>query len=305
MRLRSHSKFAFDKLPPELRVQIHSFLKDDRRTLVNAIRVNKEWFHQLIDYLWHEPERDALLCPAKQGGRRQFYADKIRTLTLDCAIDDFDNDLLLHWRSVLSTCETPYLEDLRVERYETPPDYILCSLLRPSLLSVRLSFELGASVIKSLGLCTRLRHLEVKEDVLVPSLESFMNLVDKLPGLSSIELGGNIFSNSATLTNKIFARLLKHGRLRWLNLGKGLSESDAQEISKLMDETLPGNEDLSFLSIGGHHDALNIFLMNTTTSLRTLEIALLKEYEESDHFICDDILRFTNLTELSLYMWPD
>lgn len=311
MRLPSHSKFAFDKLPPELRVHIRSFLKDDRATLVNAIRVNKEWFHQLIGFLWREPEFDALLRPTTRGRRRQFYADKIRTLSLDFELAGFQNGLPVHWRQVLSTCEIPYLEHLRLPSNDVVPDEFLCPLLRPSLLSIKLPCVLSASAIESLSLCTRLKHLVAEEDVAISDLESFMNVILKLPCLSSIELGEDIFTSPEGLpyershTNEVLARLLKHGRVTHLKLGKYLSKSDTQEISNLVDTTLPGNRNLTSLSIGGHYNALSLFLTNTATSLRILKITVPGDYKNCDRDLCEEILRFTNLTELSLCMWPE
>ncbi|KAH0372305.1 hypothetical protein KCU65_g1401, partial [Aureobasidium melanogenum] len=311
MRLRSHSKFAFDKLPPELRVHIHSFLKDDRATLVNAIRVNKEWFHRLTGLLWREPGFGALLCPAKRGRRRQFYADKIRTLSLEDSLAGFQNGSPVHWKHVLSTCEMPYLEHLQVNSHDVVPDEFSCPLLRPSLLSVKLPLELSTSALETLSLCTRLKHLVVAEDVEISDLEFFMNVIMKLPSLDSIELGGDIFTSSKSHpheqlhTNEVFARLLKHGRLTHLELGKYMSEGNAREISNLLDNTLPGNKDLTTLCIGGHYEALDLFLANTVTSLRTLEITVPGDYKDSNRDLCEDILRFTNLTELCLCMWPE
>ncbi|KAH0349960.1 hypothetical protein KCU81_g2822, partial [Aureobasidium melanogenum] len=311
MRLRSHSKFAFDKLPPELRVHIHSFLKDDRATLFNAIRVNKEWFHRLTGLLWREPGFGALLCPAKRGRRRQFYADKIRTLSLENSLAGFQNGSPVHWKDILSTCEMPYLEHLQIDSHDVVPDEFLCPLLRPSLLSVKLPLELSASALETLGLCTRLKQLVAEEGVGILDLESFMNVIMKLPCLNSIELGGDIFTSAKIHrqehihTDKVVTRLLKHGRLTHLKLGKHLSESDAREISNLLDNTLPGNKDLTSLSIGGHYAALNLLLVNTAISLRTLEITVPGGYKDCDRNLCEDILRFTNLTELTLCMWPE
>lgn len=143
----SHSIFTFDKLPAELRVHIRSYLKDDTQTLSKAIRVNKEWFHELVSYLWREIESSALPHFTKDNGRLQFYADNIRTLVLDCSdyphefydlsdVDSETEDLIFvpagrtdnghaHWSEVLPTFSTPYLEKLRIEG-GLPPDHIFC-----------------------------------------------------------------------------------------------------------------------------------------------------------------------------------
>ncbi|KAG9829814.1 hypothetical protein KCU98_g13712, partial [Aureobasidium melanogenum] len=41
----------FDKFPSEMQSQIANYL--DKKSLFNAILVNKEWFLRLIDLLWH------------------------------------------------------------------------------------------------------------------------------------------------------------------------------------------------------------------------------------------------------------
>ncbi|KAG9553075.1 hypothetical protein KCU71_g10224, partial [Aureobasidium melanogenum] len=213
MPLQSQPEFAFNKLPTELRIHIHSFLKDDTETLFNAISVNKEWFHRLIGFLWHEPWDGAFLN-LTEGRRRQFYADKIRTIEIDVErAACLGNGAFLHWADVLSECEIPYLEKLAFFDGDDPPaDEVLCPLLRPSLVSVEIP----------------------------------------------------------------------------------------QEISNLIDDSLPGNEYLISLSIRGTVDALYFFLANTAASLRTLEIVLPEDYAQSDRDVCESILRFTNLRELCL-----
>ncbi|KAG9635283.1 hypothetical protein KCU95_g9267, partial [Aureobasidium melanogenum] len=41
----------FDKFPSEMQSQIANYL--DKKSLFNAILVNKGWFLRLIDLLWH------------------------------------------------------------------------------------------------------------------------------------------------------------------------------------------------------------------------------------------------------------
>ncbi|KAH0418577.1 hypothetical protein KCU90_g11441, partial [Aureobasidium melanogenum] len=131
----------------------------------------------------------------------------------------------------------------------------------------------------------------------------------KLPCLSSVVIGGHIVTklrqspSRKMHTNKILARLLKHGRLTQLTIGCHLTDSDVQEISNLINDSLPGNEHLTSLSIRGTIDALDFFLANTAPSLRTLEIVLPEDYAQSDRDVCESILRFTNLTELCLNTW--
>ncbi|KAG9635282.1 hypothetical protein KCU64_g15077, partial [Aureobasidium melanogenum] len=86
-------------------------------------------------------------------------------------------------------------------------------------------------------------------------------------------------------------------------LPSGLEKLHLNEISNLIDDSLPGNEHLTSLSIRGTVDALEFFLANTAPSLRTLEIVLPKDYAQSDRDVCESILRFTNLRELCLNTW--
>jgi hypothetical protein len=307
MSLQPQSEFPFNKLPTELRIHIHSFLKDDPGTLSNAIRVNKEWFNRLIGCLWHEPWGDAFLN-LTEGRRRQFYADKIRTIEIDVErAACLGNGAFLHWADVLSECEIPYLEKLAFFDGDDPPaDEVLCPLLRPSLVSVEIPYELSAPAIARLGLCTRLKHLAVAGYQVIPDPESFMDCLMKLPCLSSVVIGGHIVTRlrqspfKKIHTNKVLARLLKHGRLTQLTVECSLTDSDSQEISNLIDDSLPGNEYLISLSIRGTVDALYFFLANTAASLRTLEIVLPEDYAQSDRDVCESILRFTNLRELCL-----
>lgn len=272
MPLQPQSEFAFNKLPTELRILIHSFLKDDTGTLFNAIRVNKEWFHRLIGLLWHEPWGDAFLY-LTEGRRRQFYADKIRTIETDVERAAYlGNGAFLHWTDVLPKCEIPYLEKLAFDGDDAPADEVLCPLLRPSLVSVEIPYELSAPAIARLGLCTRLKHLAVAGYQVITDPESFMDCLMKLPCLSSVVIGGHIVTKlrqspfEKMHTNKVLARLLKHGHLTQLTIGCKLTDSDVQEISNLIDDSLPGNEHLTSLSIRGTVDALEFFLANTAPS---------------------------------------
>ncbi|KAG9584005.1 hypothetical protein KCU77_g10593, partial [Aureobasidium melanogenum] len=309
MSLQPQPEFAFNKLPTELRIHIHSFLKDDTETLFNAIRVNKEWFHRLIGFLWHEPWGDAFLYLTK-GRRRQFYADKIRIIEMDGEGASYlKNGGFLHWKHILSKCEIPYLEKLAFDGDDAPADEILCPLLRPSLESVEILYKLSAPVIARLSLCTRLKHLAVGGYSVITDPESFMDCLMQLPCLSSVVIGGHIVTKLKQRpfrkihTNEVLARLFKHGRLTQLTIGCRLTDSDVQEISNLIDDSLPGNEHLTSLNIRGSVDALKFFPANSAPSLRTLEIVLPKEYAQSDRDVCESILRFTNLRELCLNTW--
>ncbi|KAH0372228.1 hypothetical protein KCU65_g1399, partial [Aureobasidium melanogenum] len=71
------------EFPPEIQSQIANYL--DKKSLFNAIRVNKEWFLRLIDLLWHNAAINTVFTVPlifKTKSRRQYYAAKIRCICI-------------------------------------------------------------------------------------------------------------------------------------------------------------------------------------------------------------------------------
>jgi hypothetical protein len=64
-------------VPDVLRV-IFEQLANDRLALYAAARANHTWSAHALDILWHSPPETAFVCVAP--ARRQFYADKVRSL---------------------------------------------------------------------------------------------------------------------------------------------------------------------------------------------------------------------------------
>ncbi|KAI5250019.1 hypothetical protein E4T42_05080 [Aureobasidium subglaciale] len=300
---RSHSTFAFDDLPPELRTHVFGCLEGDIPALYNAVHVNKEWFEDLVDHLWREPELKALICPSKHSGRRQFYANKIRKIVID------GNDVVC--KELLSTLTMPMLEGLRIVG-STPDDELLCPLLGQCLRSIRFTGWLSAPAVQALSKCTKLSHFTLQETAEVEDYEAFMQFLEKHPCLDTVEIAEDILSRRVTpafdgivfevRTNEALARLLKCGGFENLKLVKDIDEVDLGEILRFIDEPLSPSPNLTRLSVSGHGDFLALALSTVTETLQTLEMALPEIYEGS---ICRQLTRFANLTELRLSLWPE
>ncbi|KAH0372304.1 hypothetical protein KCU65_g1400, partial [Aureobasidium melanogenum] len=179
------------------------------------------------------------------------------------------------------------LEELWIDG-DSLPSSMLCSLLQPSLLSVKLPDMICEDAVETLSTCTSLQKLsfEGPADADISELEEFMLFVEEHPCLRSIEFGAHIYEYP---TNNSY-------EYKTIEFGYFLTEEDAQKLSAILRGPIAPNDNLVSLSIKGHKKALLLFLASAGASLRSLEIDL----GHSSQSVFERISQFTDLTELRL-----
>lgn len=101
---------------PEILCEVLGHLESDRSTLFAACQVNKVWAEISLDVLWRSHHRRGMKRLASLTEcRRQFYANKIRSLSVEQS--------LFEYRHCIDTLDFPRLKRVRVLLAENNCDF--------------------------------------------------------------------------------------------------------------------------------------------------------------------------------------
>lgn len=285
----------FEKLPNELRHIIIGYIGVNK-SLYNAVRVNKAWFDSLIDHIWYDAGVNALSSVCEEGGRRQFYASKIK---------DFGKDFYGYDLQTLRSVRLPSLHTLSLSNLEGCVDgALLCSLLTPTLRSIKLAdCEFGRSELEAFGACTLLRKISL-EYAKVPSMEGLIACLNQLQYLQIVEFKGEISThdNSSDHRGELYPWLLQNSNLKEISLGTlypMLLDHLTQVPQENDREVLAHRPNLNALGVHGPRQTILPLLSIATETLKRLDLAG-NGPGDLPHDICNSLMQFPNLVELRL-----
>lgn len=252
---------------PEILCQVLDYLKSDSKALSAACRVNKVWNAICLDILWCSHHQDGIARLASLPKcRRQFYADKIRFLTMEwCPIE---------YRQWTETLNFPRLRTLGVS-LNAYSCWDFSHLLIPTLEEFQLYHasrqqqpHLEISLSRLAERCPNLRTLRLCSSNYPPEIHSFKDYLKKFSKLRSVDLTG---MHDSTITNDVFIYLASIP-LRELHM-KRLVTSNMVDMAheQLGSDSLFPNVEYIDFTMEGHAAAM---LLPVLTTLRNLRIEL-------------------------------
>lgn len=287
----------FDKFPLEIQSQIANYL--DKKSLFNAILVNKEWFLRLIDLLWCAVSINTVFANTtsiRPKSRRQYYAAKIRMV-------DFDS-----WTHPRSHEDLEFQSTQRLDFYssEIADETWLTPFLTPTLhsLNITATCNMNTRVLNSLRSCTQLQDLSVGGLVRPHNEEDLMAYLREAPSLRTVILQHESFGSlmyrehddDTSLVTKMLNELLKRGNLEHLVIHRELVQDCLAEHLSTSAEPLPLNGNLRRLHLEAYSPAISVCLSTATARLDSLTLVLL----DPGHNIFKHLPNFPNLSKLSL-----
>jgi len=285
----------FYNMPVEIQSQIGKLL--DNKTLYYAIRVNKEWFHRLIDLLWHTTSIEKLQSGSKtytSTNRRQIYARRIRVGTLKASD---------HTAGLLHGVTFQVIKHLEIQAYQVRHTHdLLIPFLHPTLQHLTLNglCYLTATVLASFRNCTELHTISFSNTVRTSDNDIFLEFLGKHKSLRSLTFGGCLQSASGyDITLSAAEVLLRRGDLVHLSLRSPLIEYLSETHTDINPQSmvpLPTNAHLRSLATSGQAPVVALFLPVAAASLQHLTLSLDFPSEK----IFDRLSVLTSLVHLSL-----
>ena len=182
---------------PEVLREVVQHLDSDHKALYSASRVNRAWAEECLNLLWHSVSEDGatrLASIPKQ--RRHFYADRIRSWTLDMSPTD-DQDQM---------CELDFPRLRRVDLWLTDDNSGCNHQLVPTLEEFQLfnnSKEPEYTLWELLSCCPNLRKLCVRSEPQInfDELEDFLKEFSRLRALDLTSISAD------NITDEVFCHL--------------------------------------------------------------------------------------------------
>ncbi|KAH0153521.1 hypothetical protein KCU67_g9430, partial [Aureobasidium melanogenum] len=281
----------FGKFPLEIQSQIANHL--EKKSLFNAILVNKEWFLRLIDLLWHTASINTVSrnpTRIRTKSRRQYYAAKIRKISIGSEYDPGLHESL----------EFHSVQHLDVYGFNTADETWLFPLLRSTLqsINVRVHCDLNTRVLDRLQNCTQLQELALNGLVRPCNEEKLMAYLREAPSLRVVTLQSCVlyYTGYETLLNKMLNALLRRGNLKNLVVCSELPENCFDEHLSTPTESFPPNANLKRLHLEVYSPAILVCLSTATDRLYRLDLVLL----DPGHNVFKYLHNFPNLSKLSL-----
>lgn len=283
---------------PEILCEVFDHLESDPRTLFAACQVNKVWAEKSLNVLWRTCRWDDLrrLDPLSEC-RRQFYADKIRGLTME------KRPRFIIWQHRIESLECPRLEFPRLARVEillTYNNWEYDHSLVPTLEEFRLHIHRRPRLqrhseedhLRRLpDCCPNLRKFCVDRGIYQIDFHRLEDYLKKFSKLRSVNLNG--MSDNA-MNDEVFSHLAGLP-LSELHMSKPITF----EMIDLIHERLPGRLFSTVAHIGLKMEwRVAATLVPTLTALRKLKLELVSA--DTDHKVFQAIGTLTGLRGLDL-----
>ncbi|KAI5250228.1 hypothetical protein E4T43_00356 [Aureobasidium subglaciale] len=277
-------------LPPELLLLVLKQVRygeepaASKKSLRNAILVNRGWAEAGIRVLWQDADVAALArLPAE---RRQYYADQISALSFD------QKDQSKH-HAIFEDLSFPRLEALHVDRVDLRSDekLRLSQYMQSQLRSF--SFMGGGLCEEALDLltstCHNLREINLESPIDTSNAKSLIGCLEHLKSLKVLRLGDGW---NSLITRELFGAMAGHERLIRLEIKCLTGDSSIQEGLAMASTPFRNLRSLQ-MTVGSK------CIESLASAIRCLCVLVL-EVEDSAHDVLVSLRPLMNLVLLEL-----